>query len=435
MSLLTPAVKDLVTELPCSELPAYVYDLRHLSDHVARIRAALPKGLELYYAAKANAEPELLRVLAHHVDGFDVSSGGELLHVRSSVPEAPLAFSGPGKSPAELATALEAGIERVHIESLHELAVIESLAARPVDVLLRVNVDLPDGVLVGQALTMGGSPSPFGLEPGAAAEALRRAAAGELEQVRIRGVHAHLASGLDATQHVDVARRIVTWSTARFADAGVRLHEVNVGGGMSVNYADPNRLFDWTEYGAGMAELLHDRPGLTLRIEPGRAVTAYSGWYATEVLDVKPSHGREFAVVCGGTHHLRTPATKGHDQPCAILPVDDWEHPWPRQGAAGNQVDLVGQLCTPKDTLSRDVPAPRPLRVGDRVAFAMAGAYAWNISHHEFLMHPQPTFHYVRSQPAAEATASRPQRPPTPEADPAHLNGYGEVHGRTCAAD
>jgi diaminopimelate decarboxylase len=87
---------------------------------------------------------------------------------------------------------------------------------------------------------------------------------------------------------------------------------------------------------SGLARLA--RPGETLRIEPGRAVTAYCGWYLTRVLDVKRSHGEAFAVVAGGTHHLRTPAAKGHDQPCA---------------------------------------------------------YAWKISHHGFLMHPPPAFHYL----------------------------------------
>lgn len=55
---------------------------------------------------------------------------------------------------------------------------------------------------------------------------------------------------------------------------------------------------------------------------------------------------------------------------------------------------VVGQLCTPKDVLARDIQTIR-LRAGDLVAFGLAGAYAWNISHHSFLMHPQPGFHYV----------------------------------------
>lgn len=395
MSLSTDAVQERARTLLPDELPAFAYDLDHLRLHAASVRAALPPGLELYYAAKANAEPDVLRTLAAYVDGFDVSSGGELLHVRECVPYRPLAFSGPGKSPAEIASALDAGVERIHAESLHELAVIDSLAQRPVDVLLRVNLPVPNGLLVGQSLTMGGSPSPFGMEPAAASEALRMVGDGTLPRIRVRGVHAHLASGLDAAQQVALARSIVEQSVALFAACRANLHEVNVGGGMSVDYAVPSGRFDWTAYGAGLAQLLAEHPGVTVRIEPGRAITAYSGWYVTDVVDVKASHGREFAVLRGGTHHLRTPATKGHDQPCTVLPVEAWTRPWPRPSTTGGRVDMVGQLCTPKDLLARDVAVPDGLRAGDRVAFSMAGAYAWNISHHDFLMHPRPSFHFL----------------------------------------
>jgi diaminopimelate decarboxylase len=58
------------------------------------------------------------------------------------------------------------------------------------------------------------------------------------------------------------------------------------------------------------------------------------------------------------------------------------------------RITLAGQLCTPKDLLARHARVAR-LRAGDRVVFAMAGAYAWNISHHDFLMHPRPGFHYL----------------------------------------
>ena len=70
-----------------------------------------------------------------------------------------------------------------------------------------------------------------------------------------------------------------------------------------------------------------------------------------------------------------------------------WPHPWPRP-TAGGPVTLVGQLCTPKDVLAR-ASRRRGCAPGDRVAFAMAGAYAWNISHHDFLMHPKPGFHFL----------------------------------------
>ncbi|WP_200309058.1 type III PLP-dependent enzyme [Streptomyces adelaidensis] len=391
----TPAVRDRVLCLPPTELPAYVYDLAALRDHAAHVRAALPERAELYYAAKANPEPEILAALGPYVDGYEVSSGGELAHVAKAVPGRPLAFGGPGKTPDEIRAALAQGVERFHVESEHDLRMLAELARDTapdtrVGVLLRFNLAVADGSLSGSSLAMGGRPTPFGLDPSQAPDTLRLLTDGTYPHLELRGIHAHLASGLDAPELLSVARSIVDWAMG----LGVPLLEVNVGGGMAVDYTRPESRFDWQAYGAGLARLTDAHPELTLRIEPGRALTAYCGWYATEVLDVKHSHGEEFAVVRGGTHHLRTPATKGHDQPCSVLPVEQWPYPWPRPAAVGEHVSLTGQLCTPKDLLARGAHAPG-LRAGDRVAFSLAGAYAWNISHHDFLMHPHPGLHFV----------------------------------------
>ncbi|MEV6396040.1 type III PLP-dependent enzyme [Streptomyces sp. NPDC051907] len=405
--LLTASVRDSVLSLDAGRLPAYFYDLAALRAHAAAVRSALPERVELYYAAKANAETEILHALSPYVDGFEVSSGGELAHLRSALPRRPLAFGGPGKTPAEIAAALEAGVERFHVESAYELRMLEDLAARlapraPVAVLLRFNLPLAEGSLESSALSMGGRPTPFGLDPAEADDVVRRFADGDVPHLELRGVHAHLASGLDAPAQLAVAESVVTWAVSLAERHRVPLHEVNVGGGMTVDYADPAARFDWPAYGAGLARLAAAHPALRIRIEPGRALTAYCGWYATDVLDVKHSHGEEFAVVRGGTHHLRTPATKGHDQPCAVLPVPAWPHPWPRPEARAEKVTLAGQLCTPKDVLARRVPAPG-LRAGDRVVFALAGAYGWNISHHEFLMHPKPSFHFLHTADSPES--------------------------------
>ncbi|MFJ6739837.1 type III PLP-dependent enzyme [Streptomyces sp. NPDC091279] len=401
MTAPTPAVHDRIRSLTPDELPAYVYDLAALRTHAAAVRAALPEGVELYYAAKANPEPQILTALAPHVDGYEVSSGGELTHVARAVPGHPLAFGGPGKTPAEITTALEHGVARFHLESEHDLTVLAELARRVtpgtrIAVLPRFNLPMPDDTLAASALAMGGRPTPFGLDPSQADTVFRLLTDGTHPHLELRGVHAHLGSGLEAPAQLALAASVVTWATDLAARHGVRLTEVNIGGGMNVDYAHPESRFDWTGYGEGLAQLTAAHPGTVLRIEPGRALTAYCGWYATEVLDVKDSQGEEFAVVRGGTHHLRTPATKGHDQPCAVLPVESWPHPWPRPTGRAEHVTLTGQLCTPKDLLARRVPAPG-LRAGDRIAFALAGAYAWNISHHDFLMHPRPGFHFLDS--------------------------------------
>jgi diaminopimelate decarboxylase len=380
-------------------LPAYLYDLDGLAGHVASIRAAIPREVEILYAVKANPDPSVLRVVARLADGLEVSSAGELRHAAAAVPGCRLAFGGPGKTSAELAAAVYAGTSRFHVESLHELRLLASAAlaaARPVDVLLRVNLPATDAAEpeTGTGLIMGRRPTPFGMDLVLLDRCMEwLSASGHASgQLRLRGLHAHLASGLEAPALLDSASSVLDFARQWCARHGVVNPEINLGGGMAVDYRRPGSVFDWASYGRGLAEAA--RAGETLRIEPGRAMTAYCGWYVTRVLDVKRSHGADFAVLAGGTHHLRTPAAKGHDQPFAVIPVASWSHGWTRPSVASDRVTLVGQLCTPKDVLARDVSVAR-LRAGDLVAFGLAGAYAWNISHHGFLMHPPPGFHYV----------------------------------------
>jgi diaminopimelate decarboxylase len=391
--MITTAVRNRVVELAAAgDLPAYVFDLAALDEHLAGVRAALPPAVELYYAAKANSAAPVLATLARHVDGIEVASGGELAHVRTLLPQHPIAFGGPGKTAAELEAALTAAIAVLHVEGVHELhrlAAAGERLATDLDVLLRVNPPIP---VEGKALVMGGRPSPFGLDPDELDRCLPvlRSA----RRLHLRGLHAHLASGLDAAEQLVVSAGVLRWATDWAGRHRLTLTEVTLGGGMAVDYADPAHRFDWAQFGAGLAVLAEEYPEIRLRIEPGRALTAYAGWYAAEVLDVRRSFGQWFAVLAGGTHHLRTPAARGHDQPFTVVPTPGRAHPWPRPEATEVPITLVGALCTPRDLLARERPVQR-LRAGDVVVFAMAGAYGWNISHHEFLMHPPPSFHYL----------------------------------------
>ncbi|MEV4178715.1 type III PLP-dependent enzyme [Nonomuraea sp. NPDC049709] len=355
--MIGPRVQEAALGL--AEVPAYLYDLPALDEHVASVRRALG-ATELYYAVKANPDAELLRVLAGHVDGFEVSSAGEHAHVTALFPGMPVALGGPGKTDAEL----RLPHHRLHVESPNELRRLLGTGLEA-DVLLRLNPDLP---VEGAALTMSG---PFGMDEAGVAECLPLFG----DRVRLRGLHTHLASGLAAPQLLGLAGALLDNA----------YEEVNLGGGMAVSYATPESRFDWAAYGAGLAGLGRGR---RLRIEPGRALTVYCGYYVTKVVDVKRVRGQAYAILLGGTHHLRTPVTKGHDQPLHVLRTG-------RGGVAGEPVTFVGQLCTPKDLFARNVVTS--VGVGDTVVFEMAGAYAWNISHHDFLMHPKPAFHYLRA--------------------------------------
>lgn len=372
--------------------PAYAYDLEALRRHASGLAASLPAGFELFYAVKANSDAPLLRALAPAVAGFEVASGGELAHVRDTLPGARVAFGGPGKTDAELAAALDEGVELIHAESQWELKRLAWLArsrGRRADVLLRVNLAL-DGVAT--TLVMGGRATPFGVEA-AQVPACLDWLAGRPE-LRLRGFHFHLASHqLDARAHLGLVQACLDAARRWRGDFRLDTDQLNVGGGVGVNYREPGAQFDWSAFAAGLGRL-DGTHGQTVRFELGRFVAAFCGVYAAPVLDLKSAFGRRFVVVHGGTHHFRLPYAQGHSHPFRVLPVERWVRPLPRPEVRDEAVTVVGQLCTPKDVLADEARIER-VRVGDLLAFPLAGAYAWHISHHDFLRHPHPAMLYL----------------------------------------
>jgi diaminopimelate decarboxylase len=351
---------------------AYVYDTTALRERVADVKAALPPSATLLYAMKANGHPAVVATLAAATDGIEVASGGELaLAVTAGARR--IAFSGPAKTPAELDAAVTAGAT-VNAESVLELRrLAQAAAGRPVRVALRVNrpAAAPSG-----SHHMTGTATPFGIDEADLGDAV--AAARDLDVV---GFHLHAVSNtLDAPGFAAFVHEAVSWSVEKAAHHGIQLREVNVGGGLGVDYTSDAR-FDLSA--------LHDLPATPpLVFELGRYLAADAGWYAAEVLDLKRTHGRWFAVLRGGTHHFRLPAAWGYSHPFTVLPMP-WDEPFPRPTVRDVAVDAVGELCTPRDVLTRAQPVTE-LRVGDVLVFARTGAYGWDISHHEFLRHPYP---------------------------------------------
>ncbi|MBJ7223944.1 MULTISPECIES: type III PLP-dependent enzyme [unclassified Brenneria] len=365
---------------------AYVYDLSALRAHIAAMRAALPAQCELFYAAKANPEKAILHTLAPWVDGFEAASGGELRWLRDQVPDSPLIFGGPGKLPAELETAVELEIDAIHVESLTELRRLSDIATRrqrPVRVMLRMNIPLTG--IDGTRLMMGGKPTPFGLD--AAELPLAIAAIDACRWLSLTGFHFHLMSHQLAVENHLALMRLYLRQVARWCEQfDVQIQQVNVGGGIGINYRDPTAHFDWATFCRRLPAVISECQAghLKLRFECGRYISAGCGYYVMEVLDIKRNLGEWFAIGHGGTHHFRTPAAQGHNHPFSVLRREQ------HAPAVENQpVTLVGQLCTPKDVLARQQPVAA-LAIGDWLVFSLAGAYAWNISHQNFLMHAPP---------------------------------------------
>lgn len=389
MTIFNPSLSHIESLVkPGIPVCAYIHDLDALASHAIELVSHLPPRSEFFYAIKANSDPAVLCALAPIVAGFEVASAGEIRKARQAVgPNARIIMGGPARTETDFLAAIDHCVERVHIESLHLLHMADIVAKRAgkrLPVLLRINMA---GPVPGATITMGGQPTQFGIDEAHVDEALNLVK--KCDYLRFDGFHLHtISNNLDAEAHAvfceEALRRARNWA----ARNGLVPKVVNLGGGWGVDYSDLNRRFDVRLFCERLAGSIQ-AGGPLLQFECGRIVVAYCAVYATEIIDLKTTHGETFALLRGGSHHFRLPSAWQHRHPHKILARTNWPWPWQRPSIGTQFVTVTGELCTPKDVLLRKEQV-QGLAVGDIICFLAAGAYGWDISHHDFLSNAHP---------------------------------------------
>ena len=370
--------------------PLFVYDRQVIEQKLDEIRSTLTSRFSVYYSIKANPNPDLLAYFIAQGCGLEVASAGELRQaLQAGCSPSRLLFAGPGKTDAELAAAIESGIQEIHVESIEEAIRIDRLAAdrgKSVDVALRINP--VDGA--GGAMRMGGKASPFGIDEEELDQAIGEI--GDLPHVHISGVHLFMGTQiLDAETLIGQYRRAVDLA-GRVAERAGPLKTIDFGGGWGTPCFVNETPLDLEQVRDGIREidaLLAGDPNLAgaqAIIEPGRFLVNEAGLYLCRVQRVKRSRGKTFAIIDGGMHHhLAASGNLGQaikrNYPMAL--VEKMDHP------ATDEVEIVGPLCTPLDTLGRGVQLP-DVRAGDLVGIFLSGAYARTASPLGFLSHDTP---------------------------------------------
>lgn len=398
--------------------PFFAYDGSALREQYEGLRKRLHPSMEMFYSLKANPNVSLCAVLGSLGARAEVSSLTELVTaLRAGIQADDIIFLGPGKSRAELRRCLEEGIYSLVCESLGELELIDEIAGGlgiRAPVSLRVN---PSFTVKGSGLTMGGKPRQFGMDEGEllSPEAARRT--GALTSVRLMGVHAYMGTRI-------LSEEVVVENTARIFDLAERLSAhhgfplemVDVGGGLGIAYfaketdLDPDLLCRALNPVVDAFATAHPRTRLIMEL--GRYLSAPAGIYVIRVRYVKDSMGEHFAVADGGTNHHMAAVGIGsfvkRNFPMRLLTRMD--------EPADQKWYVTGPLCTPNDTLGKDVELPG-VRPGDLLGVLRSGAYGPTASPVHFLSHGYPaevlvdggTAHLIR-EPDEAADLLRKQR-------------------------
>ena len=352
--------------------PVYVYSAARLRANAQRIRAAFaPLNASIHYSIKANGNLALLRLLSAEGLGMDAVSAGEIYRAReAAVDPGRIVFAGVGKTPAELAYALEAGVGWFNVESVDELRLLDQLAgrhSRPVVAALRVNPGVE--ARTHHHIATGHFGAKFGMSPDVVAGVLAWQA--EFRNVQVRGLHVHIGSQLGSVNETVEAVRVVR----ALAEPYPALRTLNIGGGFPVSYVDADDYPPVTEFANVLAPLVD---GWLVMIEPGRSIIADAGLLLISVLYVKEQGGQRFVITDGSMTDLLRPALYEAVHP--VVPC--------QEGDAVRPAVVAGPVCESADVLSRSAMLP-DLAAGDRLAVLVAGAYGMVMASN-YNMRPRP---------------------------------------------
>ena len=355
--------------------PAYVYSTATFQRHYQVMREAADAHRSslgdalIAFAVKANSNLSVLATLARMGCGADTVSEGEIRRaLAAGVPASKIIFSGVGKTDAELAFAIQAGVRQINVESPAELdrliPIAESLGAVP-EIAIRVNPKSGPG---GHAkITTGGEGDKFGIPADEATALYIRAAASP--HVTPVGLACHIGSQITDLAPLEAAFKLLRTMTEDLRAKGQVVTRLDLGGGLGVPYVGGAPTASPAEYMAMAARVL-DGLNVEAAFEPGRLLAANAGVLLSRVIQVtERADGRRFLVLDAAMNDLIRPAM--YDSFHEVLPV----RPRPLGGDnAPTAYDIVGPICETGDTFARGRDLP-PLQAGDLVVFTGAGAY------------------------------------------------------------
>ena len=347
--------------------PFYFYDINLLRKTLEYVKAETAKyGYEVHYAVKANANRKILNIIAEYGFGADCVSGNEITRsLETGFPHQRIVFAGVGKSDDEINTGLENNIFCFNCESLQEMEVINDLAGKrkiKADIALRINPNIDPKTH--HYITTGLEENKFGInrwELEKIVNALTR-----LKNINFIGLHFHIGSQITDLEifkslclHVN---EIQDW----FAKHNMHFHHLNVGGGLGVNYEQPDKypVNDFKSFFGIFNDILDLRPGQKLHFELGRALVAQCGSLISKVLYIKEGVNTDFIILDAGMTELIRPALYQ-----AYHKVDNLT-----PGVKKKKYDVVGPICESSDTFGKALILPETKR-GDIIAIRTTGAY------------------------------------------------------------
>ncbi len=353
------------------ETPFYYYDMELLHTSLNRLmRTADKYDFIVHYAIKANANDRILDTIKEYGLGADCVSGNEVKKaVERGIPPEKIVFAGVGKSDREINYAIDQSIFSFNCESIEEIEIINEWGERKqkmVPVSLRLNPDID--AITHKYLTTGLPENKFGIPLQFLDKVIDRV--GQLSHIRLIGLHFHIGSQIrDLEPYIELCKKVNTIQEVIYEKHGFYLDHINLGGGLGINYEDPDKelIPDYESFFAAIHKNLIRKKGQKIHFELGRSIVGQMGSLISKVLYIKKGVNKEFMILDAGMTDLIRPALYG-----AQHKIENISRPGAR--IKNYKYDVVGPVCESSDSFDDNVMLPKTKR-GDLVAIRSTGAY------------------------------------------------------------
>jgi diaminopimelate decarboxylase len=345
--------------------PFYYYDLDVLRSTLEVVKKeSANSGYKIHYAVKANHNPRILKIISFYGFGADCVSGNEIAAaINSGFSPSEIVFAGVGKTDKDIEAALKANIYCFNCESIPELEVIDQLASKQnkvAQIALRIN-PLIDAH-THKYITTGIEESKFGINTWEIEDVIKKLSA--LKNVKLLGMHFHIGSQITRMPVFKSLCSRINELQLWFTSRGFNLEIINVGGGLGIDYENPEKSPLFEDYFSLLHEFIDILPGQVLHMEPGRSIIGQCGTLISRVLFIKNGSNTLFSIIDAGMTDLIRPA------------LYQAHHKIENLTSAGNilRYDVVGPICESSDTFAKYIELPETKR-GDIIAIRSAGAY------------------------------------------------------------
>ena len=355
-------------ELPT---PFYFYDTDILRENLKSLSNCLKTNNKVFFSVKSNTNPKILNIISDHKLGIDAVSFNEIKHcLRNGFIADDIVFAGVGKTDKEIEDGIKSNISCFNVESFQELDLINKLSkkqSKKTNVSIRINPNITSDT--NKKIQTGSNEDKFGID---IKDINHIPELSKLSNIDITGIHFHIGSQLLDLKPFKKLCVITNDITSHLKENGVKLRNINVGGGLGIDYDDPinNPISNFNDFINLFNKNINLDKNQSIHFELGRSVVGQCGYLISRILYEKISYNKNFLILDSGMNNLIRPALYNSIHKISNISVNNKDY---------INYDVVGPICESTDTFAKNYKLPSSSR-GDLIAIHSCGAYAESMS-------------------------------------------------------